>query len=38
MKKEDLFEDEKFYKKGKLPYYVGIPTVEIIKSINKITK
>ena len=33
---EELFEQDKFYEKGKLPYYAGIPTDEIIKSLNEI--
>lgn len=33
---EELFEKEQFYVKGKLPYYAGIPTEEIIKSLNKV--
>jgi len=33
---EELFEKEQFYQKGKLPYYAGIPTDEIIKSVNEI--
>lgn len=32
---EELFEQELFYEKGKLPYYAGIPTEEIIKSVNE---
>jgi len=32
---EELFEQEQFYQKGKLPYYAGIPTEEIIKSANE---
>ena len=32
---EELFEKDKFYEKGKLPYYAGIPTVEIVKAITK---
>ncbi len=32
---EELFEKEQFYQKGKLPYYAGIPTEEIIKSLNE---
>lgn len=33
---EELFEQEQFYQQGKLPYYAGIPTEEIIKSANEI--
>lgn len=32
---EELFEKEQFYTKGKLPYYAGIPTEEIRKSMNE---
>jgi hypothetical protein len=32
---EDLFEQEQFVNKGKLPYHAGIPTSEIIKSLNE---
>ncbi|MCL9804602.1 serine protease [Flavobacterium amniphilum] len=32
---EELFEKDQFYSKGKLPYYAGIPSDEIIKSANK---
>ena len=32
---EELFEKDQFYQKGKLPYYAGIPTEEIIKSLNE---
>lgn len=32
---EELFEQEAFQLKGKLPYYAGIPTSEIIKSIKE---
>lgn len=32
---EELFEQEQFYQKGKLPYYAGIPTDEIIKAANE---
>jgi S1-C subfamily serine protease len=32
---EELFEQDKFFQKGKLPYYAGIPTTEIFKSIIK---
>ncbi len=31
---QEFFEEEQLYKKGKLPYYAGIPTSEIIKSVN----
>ncbi len=31
---EELFEKDKFIEKGKLPYYAGIPTNEILASIN----
>lgn len=31
---EELFEREQFYEKGKLPYYAGIPSKEIIRSFN----
>lgn len=31
---EELFEKESFYTKGKLPYYAGIPTGEIVESIK----
>jgi len=33
---EELFEQEQFKTKGKLPYYAGIPTEEIIKSIKEV--
>lgn len=33
---EELFEKDEFYAKGKLPYYAGIPTEEIRKSMNEI--
>lgn len=32
---EELFEQDKFYEKGKLPYYAGIPCTEIVESIKK---
>jgi len=32
---EELFQQNEFYTKGKLPYYAGIPTIEIIKSLNE---
>lgn len=32
---EELFEQKAFYEKGKLPYYAGIPTSEIIESANE---
>lgn len=32
---EELFEKDKFFEKGKLPYYAGIPTNEILESINE---
>lgn len=32
---EELFEQKSFYEKGKLPYYAGIPTSEIIESANE---
>ena len=32
---EELFEQEQFFQKGKLPYYAGIPTEEIICSVNE---
>jgi len=32
---EELFEKEQFFEKGKLPYYAGIPSEEIVKSINE---
>lgn len=33
---EELFEKEAFFEKGKLPYYAGIPTDEILKSVDKL--
>jgi S1-C subfamily serine protease len=33
---QELFEKEKFYEKGKLPYYAGIPSEEILKGIKSI--
>lgn len=32
---EELFEKEQFYIKGKLPYYAGIPSTEILKSLEE---
>ena len=32
---QDLFEQDQFVNKGKLPYYAGIPTTEIINSLNE---
>jgi len=32
---EELFEENEFFKKGKLPYYAGIPSDEIIQSIKE---
>lgn len=32
---EELFEKEQFYNKGKLPYYVGIPSSEIYSAAKK---
>ncbi len=32
---EELFEKSQFYEKGKLPYYAGIPSKEIIDSANE---
>ena len=32
---QELFEKNAFFEKGKLPYYAGIPTLEIIESANE---
>lgn len=32
---EELFEKDMLFEKGKLPYYAGIPVIEILKSIEK---
>ncbi|HBF89383.1 MAG TPA: hypothetical protein DDX39_12145 [Bacteroidales bacterium] len=34
----ELFEKESFQSKGKLPYYAGIPSAEILKTIDKFIK
>jgi hypothetical protein len=32
---EELFEKDKFYEKGKLPYYAAIPAIEIGRMISE---